>query len=263
MKANRENSYFSPAKLNLFLKIIEKKGDGYHEIHSLFQTVSLGDTITLSLASTDSFTCNDPSLQKDNLILRAVRLFRQKTNLSFYLAIHLDKKIPIGGGFGGGSSNAATTLFALKDLLDKPIAERTLAEWGGELGSDVPFFFSSGRALCQGRGEEVFDLPRKELQAWIAHPGFSIQTQQVYRAIDYNRLGIFHNDLEEAACRLEPRMVKIKESLLQMGFAKVAMTGSGSGFFCLGEGVQKEIEGVSWYRVKEVYRTHRGGWYPI
>src|ERR1700733_15970617 len=108
----------SPAKLNLFLRIVRRRPDGYHDLASLFQTVSLADTLHFSLSERDQLTCTDPALLTDhtNLVLKAVDLFRKKTGLSFGLKIHLEKHIPYQSGLGGGSSNAATTLWALNQL---------------------------------------------------------------------------------------------------------------------------------------------------
>ncbi len=109
---------FSPAKINLFLRIMGKRPDGYHELASLFQAIGLGDTLTFTLTPQDSLTCSDPSLpcNDSNLIIKALHLFRRKTNLHIPVTIHLEKHIPTQAGLGGGSSNAATTLGALNTL---------------------------------------------------------------------------------------------------------------------------------------------------
>src|SRR5262249_13981075 len=103
----------SPAKINLFLRILGKRPDGYHELASLFQAIDLADTIHFSLSDADHLTCTDPAIPVDrsNLIWKSVNLFRRKTGLNFHLKIHLEKKIPHQAGLGGGSSNAATTLW--------------------------------------------------------------------------------------------------------------------------------------------------------
>lgn len=151
----------SPAKVNLFLRVLGKRPDGYHELASLFQAIDLADTLHFTLSKHDHLTCTDPAIPLDNtnLIWKTVHLFRRKTNHQFPIHIHLEKNIPIQAGLGGGSSNAATTLWALNELLNTHIPSETLTAWAGEIGSDVPFFLSTGTAYCTGRGEIVKSLP--------------------------------------------------------------------------------------------------------
>lgn len=232
---------FSPAKLNLFFRVLRKREDGYHDISSLFQAISLGDTLSLSIDTQDSFTCSNPELPLDssNLVIKALHLFRKKTSIPFSVRIHLDKQIPMEAGLGGGSSNAATTLWGLNKLLGNPATEKELAVWGSELGSDVPFFFSTGTAFCQGRGEIVESTTLIEpFSAYLAKPHFGLSTPKVYGAIHYSELSstddLYKNDLEKPAFRLKPELAQFKQSLLRMGFSHVCMTGSGTCFFCLG-----------------------------
>lgn len=132
----------SPAKVNLFLRIVGKRPDGYHELASLFQSISLYDLLHFTPSTQDVLTCTDPSLpiDKTNLIWKAVDLFRKKTNLHTFVKVHLEKNIPTQAGLGGGSSNAATTLWALNQLCGKPATDLQLSQWAGEIGSDVSFF---------------------------------------------------------------------------------------------------------------------------
>lgn len=155
----------SPAKINLFLRILNRRRDGYHNLASLFQTVDLLDQIHLSLDERDSLSCSDPTLPVDhtNLVTKAVELFRAKTGMAFNVRAHIDKKIPAQAGLGGGSSNAATTLWGLNTLLKNPATPQQLQVWSAEIGSDVPFFFSLGTAYCTGRGEQVFNQPFLDL----------------------------------------------------------------------------------------------------
>lgn len=251
----------SPSKLNLFLKLVRKREDGYHDIASLFQAVSLFDFITLENSSKDFFETNDKSLSQENTLLKALLAFREKTGIKEKVSIYLEKRIPKAAGLGGGSSNAATTLFGLNQLFGSPLKEEELLKIGSSIGSDVPFFFSSGRAFCTGRGEIVTSLPHKEENYWIAKPDFGLSTPLVYknckvevidRPIDY------FNDLEKSAFFLEPRMKIIKEKLLAIGFEKVIMTGSGSSFFCVGEVKEPQLEGVNFYFVNTISRKD---WY--
>lgn len=246
-------TYKSPAKINLFLRVLGKRKDGYHEISSLFQAINLFDTLKFTHAKQDVFTCNDPKLPTDesNLVLKALRLFRVKSGRAFPLEIHLEKHIFSEAGLGGGSSNAATTLFALNQMIGNPYSESTLAEWGSELGSDVPFFFSTGAALCEGRGEKVVpvhDLPQMTFS--LSKPAFGLSTPDVYRALDLNKLSQedprkilesfsagkphFINDLESAAFKLKPELAEYKKSLLKDCNGDALMSGSGSCFFSTG-----------------------------
>ena len=151
-------SFFSPAKANLFFRVVGKREDGYHEIASLFQTITLGDILRIEPAKVDSFICNDPQIASDNIVVRARDLFRQKSGIYQPVKIELEKAIPIQAGLGGGSSNAATALWAMNQITDKTVDVKQLQAWGAELGSDVPLFFSKGTAYCTGRGEIIREL---------------------------------------------------------------------------------------------------------
>ena len=175
-------AFFSPSKLNLFFLIIDKRPDGYHQISSLLQAIDLGDTLHIDLAADDEMRCSDARLPTDrrNLVIKARDLFRAKLaekreKSDFCAHIFLDKKVPMEAGLGGGSSNAATTLWALNHLLKSPFTDDELAQMGSEIGSDIPFFFSSGSALCSGRGEIVrppgFIVPKE--QVTIVKPDFA------------------------------------------------------------------------------------------
>ena len=243
----------SPAKLNLFLRICGKRQDGYHALASLFQTIDLCDILHFQLAERDVLTCTDVSLPTDhnNLILKAVALFRAKTAWQGGLAVHLEKKIPHQAGLGGGSGNAATALWALNALCRTHIPLQQLMLWGAEIGSDVPSFLSRGTAYCTGRGEQVHDLPPLQPQrAWIVKPAFGLPTAQVYKQLNISSLpprdplkaldafshggGDFFNDLEEAAMQVNPQAAALKQKLCTLGFDTVLMCGSGSSFFCIG-----------------------------
>ncbi len=247
---------FSPAKINLFLRIISKRPDGYHNLSSVFQTISLGDTLTIKLHTCDELTCTDPHLPTDssNLILKATELFRCKTGLKQGFKIHLIKRIPTQSGLGGGSSNAATALWACNQLTNACVSLTTLKQWSSEIGSDIPFFFSQGTAYCTGKGESVCHLPslaRRDL--WIIKPQGGLSTPEVYRRLNFGNpvsemlvqrdLDLFlsgslpyFNDLEKPAFEIKPELYQLKVWLLKNGFEVALMSGSGSAFFCLGQG---------------------------
>lgn len=256
----------SPAKINLFLRTLYRREDGYHELASLFQAIDLFDELTIEKAAHDLLICSVPSLPTDgsNLIWKAVRLFREKTGIKHSFKIHLQKQIPTEAGLGGGSSNAATTLWGLNRLCGSSIAIETLAEWGAELGSDVPFFFSSGTAYCTGRGEKVDSLsPLPARRVWIVKPEGGLPTPAVYKKLDLDQLvkrdpksalkqifegkNCFFNDLEVPAFQLMPELAELKSTLQAHGFSEVLMSGSGSSFFCLGEGSLLKQQGISLY----------------
>lgn len=271
---------FSPAKINLFLKIIRKRPDGYHELASLFQTINLGDTLDFHLASHDELTCSDPSLPTDenNLVLKATHLYRKKTGIKAGLKVHLNKYIPSQAGLGGGSGNAATTLWAFNELVGKIATDSELQSWAGEIGSDIPFFFSSGTAYCTGRGEQVCSLdPLQTQSCWIVKPRIGLSTPEVYRRVRMTQTSIpfddlstlnsflrgersYFNDLEQPAFEAKPELQDLKARLLKCGFETVLMTGSGSAFFCLGRGRPPSDPNLSSYVVQFLNRTPTN-WY--
>ena len=245
----------SPAKINLFLRVVRKRHDGYHELASLFQTIDLCDTLHFSFEKEDILTCTDPSIPTDNtnLIFKAAALFRQKTQRSFGLRIHLEKRIPSQAGLGGGSSNAATTLWALNELCNKPVPYQELLTWSAEIGSDVPFFLTEGTAYCTGRGEIIRPLsPLASTSLFIVKPPEGLPTPLVYQALDLSALPkrdpelalssflannpVHFNDLEGPAFTLMPSLQNLKQRLLDSGFQTVLMCGSGYSLLLPGEG---------------------------
>jgi 4-diphosphocytidyl-2-C-methyl-D-erythritol kinase len=242
----------SPAKINLFLRILQKRPDHYHELASLFCAIDLFDTLAFAESKTDQFTTSDPALPLDerNLIIKACKLFRIKSGIAKPVSIHLEKKIPAQAGLGGGSSNAATTLFALNQLFNARYAEEELAGWSSAIGSDVPFFFSTGTAFCTGRGEKVRSLPALPPSVYhICKPDFGLSTPSVYQALDLKNTSgedpeallelflagkpCYVNDLEAAAFAICPPLKTFKESLFDQ-YSSVMMSGSGSAFFGVG-----------------------------
>lgn len=264
---------FSPAKLNLSLSLLGKRPDGYHELSSVFQTISLGDFLTFQVHSCDEFTCSDPTLStgNSNLVSRALDLFRRRTGADFHFKIHLDKRIPLQAGLGGGSGNAATTLWACNHYAGYPISDEELMQWGSELGSDISFFFSEGTAHCTGRGEHVRLLPSMPpRQLWVIKPPIGLSTADVFaRATPEsfsskhaNHPFEYYNDLEQAAFQLKPELQELKNSLLRNGFETVLMTGTGSSFFCFGQG---ELPQNSNLKIFKAYFINRSSdkWYSV
>jgi len=182
---------FSPCKINVFLRITGKREDGFHDLASLFHVISLGDTIKFSLSpskSKDRLSTNVQGVPVDgrNLIIKALNLYRKKTGSNRFFWIHLDKKVPTGAGLGGGSSNAATALWAANELNGGLVTENELQDWSSEIGSDIPFFFSHGAAYCTGRGEIVQDLPPPfplDLPMVLIKPREACSTAEVYKRL--------------------------------------------------------------------------------
>ncbi len=270
---------FSPAKINLFLRILRRREDGYHDLSSLFQAVDLGDTLDLTFSDVDSLETTDPTLPVDrsNLVWKAVDLFRKKTGKVTPLKIHLDKKIPMQAGVGGGSSNASATLWALNVLHETNVSDLILATWASEIGSDISFFFSSGRAHCTGRGEIVKSLKPLEMHPtlWLVKPPGGLSTPAVYKALDLSKCSradpeeilkrhlareiVFINDLELPAFIANPSLKQLKEELVSQGY-QVSMTGSGTGLMCVGEKKPEVAPGIQVYPLCFIYRDAKS-WY--
>ncbi|XP_077218426.1 4-(cytidine 5'-phospho)-2-C-methyl-D-erithritol kinase [Tasmannia lanceolata] len=251
-------SLFSPCKINVFLRITSKREDGFHDLASLFHVISLGDTIKFSLSPTktrDRLSTNVPGVPLDekNLIIKALNLYRKKTGSDNYFWIHLDKKVPTGAGLGGGSSNAATALWAANQFNSGLATEEELQEWSGEIGSDIPFFFSHGSAYCTGRGEVVQDIPPPiplDIPMVLIKPQQACPTGEVYKRlrldqtnsvdplillekIKQNRISqdACINDLEPPAFEVLPSLKKLKKRVLASSrgqYSAVFMSGSGS-----------------------------------
>jgi 4-diphosphocytidyl-2-C-methyl-D-erythritol kinase len=289
---------FSPAKVNLFMQVRGKRPDGFHELASLFQAISLGDVLTYSISDQDRLSLDEsvPSkiskstdlmhirqnipLDASNLILKAVDQYRKKTGFKFFVDVVLDKRLPMQAGLGGGSSNAATTLFAINKLLNCPLSFNDLVEISKDLGSDITFFFSSATAFCTGRGEVFQNLPPLNIQkdCFIAKPRFGLSTPLVFRNFEKShRLDIntssslndfyigkfyFFNDLEQAAFKVEPRLIKVKEALLESGFEHVVMTGSGTAFFCVGRPMNRPNIDITLYPITFISRKN-DSWYDF
>lgn len=258
---------FSPAKINLFLALLGRRDDGYHELSTLMQAIDLGDWLTFRLGHLDRLRLSDPTLPTDgsNLILRAVDLFRERTGLKFGVEVEVDKQIPVQGGLGGGSSNAATTLWALNQLCGAPAGDEELREWAREIGSDVAFFLSQGTALCTGRGEIVEELlPLPGRSFWIVAPPFGLSTPSVYQRVDLSLISRpdpqalirrFYegeipcfNDLALPAYSALPQLGQLHKELEERGCGPVLLSGSGSSLVCFGA-PPPEMEGVRRFSV--------------
>lgn len=270
----------SPAKINVFLRVLGKRPDGYHELSTLMQAIDLCDTLDIQFTTgEDLITCTDPSLpvDKTNLCYKALDLFRRKTGQDFKVHIHLDKRIPIQSGLGGGSSNAATTLWALNEMSGLKVPLTDLIKWSGEIGSDITFFLSEGTALCTGRGEKIQKINPKIQKdpLWILKPKEGLSTPEVFKNFNLQSIApidplellfefmkgspVYMNDLQVAACKALPILEQIKSDLTAKGYKNVMMTGTGSAILCFGD-TPPVIPNVKCYRSQFINRS-LDSWY--
>ena len=217
--------YLAPAKVNLVLEVLGKRDDGYHEIRSLVQTISLCDVISFELADVISLECSEPSLQSsDNLVVQAAELLKKVRDFQKGVKIKLEKRIPWGAGLGGGSSDGAATLLALNRLWKLKLKTSDLIELGARLGSDVPFFIHGGAALIEGRGEKVTPLgvsvPRWFVLLIPPLPKISNKTQQLYSRLETRHFT--NGQLVGRAVKIWSKDKQIASNLFFNVFDKVA-----------------------------------------
>jgi 4-diphosphocytidyl-2-C-methyl-D-erythritol kinase len=255
------------AKINWTLEVLGKRPDGYHELRTLLQTVSVADELDFELIEQGTeLRCEHPQLPLDetNLICRAAQLLREATGCQQGVRVTIRKHLPLAAGLGGGSSNAAVTLLALQRLWDVRLETRDLFRLGARLGADVPFFFLGGTCLGVGRGDEVY--PTTEItaaQLLLVNAGIAVPTREVYgnlppeltnpgavtkmpislstayeamsglRQQTNESLPVLHNDLEPPVLSRHPLLAAIKQKLQAYGARGVLMSGSGSTLFAL------------------------------
>ncbi len=175
------------AKINWMLEVLGRRPDGYHEIRTVLQTIDLTDGLTFERADEGiAITCSHPDVPtgEANLAFQAARLLQRRAGVRTGVRIHIEKRIPVAAGLGGGSSNAAITVLALARLWELELEPEVPLELGRALGSDVPFFFLGGTALGIGRGDEVYPLPEVgTVSLLLAHPGFAIPTVWAYEQL--------------------------------------------------------------------------------
>jgi len=267
----------SPAKVNLRLEILKRREDGYHELRTLLQKISLHDTLHFSLKKEKgvSITTDHPKLPigKDNLVYKAAQSMLKVSDYKGGVRIEIEKRIPLGAGLGGGSSNAATALKALNQLLKMDLSKRELMEMGLEIGADVPFFFLEGAAIGLGIGEQ---LKKKELPIlWyvLIYPNFEVSTRWAYQnfvltnqRIHFNLhkfletpegiSRILLNHLEEVVSKKYPQIDVMKKILFSAGALGSLMTGSGPTVFGIFPEEKSATE--AYERVKKM--VGRKGW---
>ncbi|MDD5138861.1 MAG: 4-(cytidine 5'-diphospho)-2-C-methyl-D-erythritol kinase [Verrucomicrobiales bacterium] len=257
----------SPCKVNLLLNILGRRADGFHELETVMQPVNYCDDLTFErIGGGVKLSCGDAALPTDsrNLVFRAAANFLSAAKISDGVKIHLEKKIPLAAGLGGGSGNAATTLLALNELFDRPLSAARLDELAAALGSDIPFFLYGKPALAVGRGEKVALLENFPALAgrafFLIHPGFGISTPWAYQnlarfpaALNGEKgraqklisklqnddwpaaAGGFYNSLEAPALDKFPVLSLYQEFLREQGALATLMSGSGSTTFAIVE----------------------------
>lgn len=255
------------AKINLALRVLGKRPDGYHEIRTVLQTVSLHDDLSFAENSRGeiTLTSNDPQLATDssNLIIKSAQALRDFCNVQSGASINLEKRIPVKGGLGGGSSNAAVTLMGLCRLWNLDLGPTELLGIAAALGADVPFFFHGGRALATGTGTQIQSLPDSEMhRLLILAPKATVSTADAYKALNAPALTTpeadsilaisrteanfddskqwplcdhLSNDFERVIFDIEPEILRAKNALIQAGARCALLSGSGSSVFAVFE----------------------------
>ncbi len=257
--SNTAFTLFSFAKINWTLHVLGRRADNYHDLRTIFQTITLHDTLSFAPAAADQLhlRCNAPDVPTDerNLVLRAARALQQEYNIKKGAIVSLDKSIPAMGGLGGGSSNAAIALLGFARLWQLSLPRTELIRLGASLGADVPFFFVGGTALGTGLGTEVSPLPDVKTQhLLIVKPRAGVSTAKAYKALDERALTkgksdtilfssrandsfadslleALHNDFEPVVFHLEPEIRRVRDSLMKAGARKALLSGSGASVY--------------------------------
>jgi 4-diphosphocytidyl-2-C-methyl-D-erythritol kinase len=278
----------TPAKINLDLRVLHKRPDNYHELRTVFQTISLADTLEIEYhpSRRTHLELDDPQSIPDNLVLRAAHSVLDALKLHAHIRFRLTKKIPMGAGLGGGSSNAAAVLLAIPALANRSLPPDRLLTLASELGSDVPFFLTGGTALALGRGTELYALPDiAQEPVLLISPEVHVSTPAAYQTLglgltsphasskmngfqlfvrtlgDLRSAGaastLSANDFESAVFSQHPQLKKMW-SRLRKHAAGARMTGSGSALFALFESAaerdlaKKVLEGDSVMKASRV-----------
>jgi 4-diphosphocytidyl-2-C-methyl-D-erythritol kinase len=269
MSPTRQARVRALAKINLDLRVLGTRPDGFHELRTVFQTISLADTLEIAYtpARKTAISLMENLAIADNLVVRAARLVMEAMRSTGRIEMRLTKRIPMGAGLGGGSSDAAAVLLALPALVGRSLSLPKLSAIGEQLGSDVPFFLLGGTAVGIGRGSELFPLPDTAPRRGIlVAPGIHVNTAQAYRdlsprlttELQQNKIVSFQsvtwdtaclasarNDFESVVFEQHRKLAALKKRLVRAGATVALMTGSGSALFGLfpdSEGVSRAIE---------------------
>jgi 4-diphosphocytidyl-2-C-methyl-D-erythritol kinase len=256
----------SPAKINLYLEITGKRPDGYHFLETIFQEMSLYDELHIEKKSSPGIeiTSNSKDIPCDarNLVFRASEAFFKAAQVQAGVSIHIEKSIPVAGGMGGGSSNAASALMGLEKLFGIELEKSSRHSIARSLGADVPFFLHGGTALGRGIGDELEEIScQKSFHVLLVNPNFKIATADVYRGLKLDLTGVqsgislmrsalekgdvnllaqrLFNRLEDVVFLKFPEIKKIKDSLIRWGALGALLSGSGSTLFALTDSPEK------------------------
>ena len=254
---------WAPAKLNLYLEILSRRPDGFHELDTVMTAISLYDTLSVrpnpgspqiafsirtslgNSQSAESASVETVPADHTNLIVRAAQLLQSRSGTDQGAAIHLIKRIPVAAGLGGASSDAAATLVACNELWKLGWQRERLAELAAQLGSDVPFFIYGGTATCRGRGEIIHPMPARPCQHFVvAKPPVGLSTADVYGACEVPRKPqqrdiaelkhfVARNRLQHAAQRLTPWIGQLAAAFSHSGARYHGMSGSGTSYFAI------------------------------
>lgn len=250
-----------PAKVNLTLKVVGKRPDGFHNIESIMQTIDLYDYLTLEKETSDkleiilSGNSNEIPYNEKNLVYKAAKLFFNTTNVtSQKISIYIEKNIPVAAGLAGGSTDAAGTLFGLNELFERPLNKKDLHKLCAELGSDLNVCFEGGRLMTKGRGEIIEPMEFEEFSLSLIKPkNLGISAKEAYTKYSYKKYknynvynqSDFKNDLEWAVIEDYKELQKIKEK-----YPNSMMSGSGSTYFM----INGKFEPLNGY---EIYNNHQ------
>jgi len=238
-----QKKWLAPAKINRFLHITRQRADGYHELQTIFQFLDYADELYFSISNNKNITLKDPIegvKAEDNLIIKAAKLLQNESHCPLGATISLTKRLPMGGGLGGGSSDAATTLVALNQLWQVNLETPQLASLGVQLGADVPIFVHGFSAWAEGVGEQLKPIQLDEPWFVILIPNVSVSTAKIFsdpslkrNCTPINEADFFngqgHNVCQALVCQLYPEVAEALDWLDQ--FAPAIMTGTGACIF--------------------------------
>jgi 4-diphosphocytidyl-2-C-methyl-D-erythritol kinase len=273
------------AKINWILRVLGRRADGYHELQTVFQTITLHDSLTFTRSQTSRITidCDDPEIPTDqtNLVIRAAEALREKFGLHEGASIELQKRIPSAGGLGGGSSDAAVTLLGLSRLWNLEPSGKDLEEIGALIGADVPFFFTGGTALGTGLGTVISllpDAPSKHLL--VVTPDVKVSTADAFKALNSPALtkvvgdtilsssrlreefsdflyDTLKNDFEDVIFRQHSEIKLVRDALMHFGARHALLAGSGASVFGVFDNVEAQERAANAMRSESGWRLFK------
>jgi len=261
----------TPAKINLGLNILRKRDDGYHDIETLFYPINIWDTLTFSESSEFKFICSKQELNSENnLVVKAKNYLEDELRIKINVRIELEKRIPVGAGLGGGSSDAAAALIGIKKFLNLQLDDSALFNIAVKLGADVPFFLNPHPSYAESKGDYIIAMDCKiHYPILIVNPGIQISTKWAYENVDpstptyplkkliddceldflfmQNKI---KNDFEPIVLKLHPEIENIKKELYKLGAMFNLMTGSGSSVYGIFPNYDKAVYALEYFQNK-------------